>query len=71
MNSMTEVTITQITPRIANGEVESIKLHFTYTIKIGNDSASGAGSINIDNFNDLVNFEGLSNKIRHKLSENI
>ena len=66
---MLNISINQITPRRENNVVTSVTVHFTARTADGFINLSG--SVPIEEFADLINFEGIEDEVRQELINRI
>lgn len=64
-----KITINQISPRRTDGEVTSVKVHFT--ARTSDDSINLSGSIPIGNFTESINFGAIEGAVKQEVIEKI
>lgn len=64
-----EVTINQITPRKIDGEISSVKVHFTARTSEGSINLNG--NISLDEFANIIDFNQLDDVVKQEVTEQI
>lgn len=63
------ITINQITPRREDGEITSVKVHFT--ARTADGSINLSGSIPIEDFTESIDFEKIEGAVKQEVIDKI
>ncbi len=66
-----QITFNQITPRRRSGEIGDVKVHFTYSMRFGDEEITGSGALSSEDYLEYIDFDGLTKAVRGRMIESI